>query len=384
MENILVVGANTRPVACSLNRMGFNVYSADYFGCEDILACVKSHNSILSSKPFESKGLFSNEFTQDKLKNISSEFIDIADHVICCSGADPQNFPKNKIIGNKDVSHVENKYELYKTLKKRFNGSFKVPDTFQVSDLEEASEVADMYPMKKFLIKPLQGSGGIGIRKLASEDISVGYNGMILQEMVAGHDISTSVVSNGDEASTILMSWQLIGKKNLGQLEEYGYCGNLAPYTGLNLKSEAKLKDISEEIILELGLVGSNGLDMIINDEEIYVIEVNPRLQGTFEVAESSLGINMAETHINACNGTLKESTKPNTFALKMIVFAKARSIVGDIKQKGIHDRPTKNTIVEKGDPVATILSSGKILENAIHNGKQLVDSVYSKLERCK
>lgn len=384
MENILVVGVNTRPVACSLNRMGFNVFSADYFGCEDIIPCVKHYKSILSSKSFESLGFFSKEFNQDKLNQIASEFVDLADHVICCSGADPKQFPKNKIIGNKDVSNVEDKYKLYKTLEKSFDGSFKVPETFRVSDIEEVSEVADMYPMKKFLIKPIQGSGGMGIRKLANDDTSIGYNDVILQEIVGGHDISTSVVSDGDEASTILTSWQLIGKKSLGQPEEYGYCGNLAPYVGMNLKSEAKLKNISEEIILELGLIGSNGLDMIINDEEIYVIEVNPRLQGTFEVAESSLGINMAEAHINACNGTLKESTKPNSFALKMIVFAKERSIVGDIKQKGIHDRPTKNTIIEKGDPVATIVNSGKILKNTIHNGKQLVNSVYSNLKSCK
>ncbi len=40
MENILVVGANTRPIACSLKNIGYNVYSVDYFGCQDIKQCV--------------------------------------------------------------------------------------------------------------------------------------------------------------------------------------------------------------------------------------------------------------------------------------------------------------------------------------------------------
>ncbi len=383
MENILVVGANTRPVACSLNRIGVNVYSADHFGCEDIRHCVKDYNSILSTKPFESSGYFSKKFSRDRIKHIASEFIDIADHIICCSGADPQQFPKNKILGNKDVSKVENKYKLYKTLKKKFDGSFNLPETFQVSDQHDAMEVAYTYPEKEFLLKPLKGSGGIGIIKLTDEELTLDYNEVLLQEIVKGHDISTSVISSGDEARTLLASWQLIGKKNLGQLELYGYCGNLAPYNMVNLKTETNLNDISEEVMLELGLVGSNGLDMIINDEGIYVIEVNPRIQGTFEVIESSLGINMAETHMNACNGTIIESFKPERFAIKMIVFAKKRSIVGDIDTTGVYDLPAKNVIIERGEPVASIVSSGKILEDVVYKGKVLVDSVYSNLKEA-
>lgn len=379
MENILVVGANTRPIANSLNRMGLNVYSADYFGCEDLIPCVNGYNSILSPKPYQSNGFFSKDFSGDKLYQIAAEFIDIADNILCCSGADPKNFPKNKIIGNKDVKLVENKYKLYKTLNKLCEGSFKLPLTILVSDLDDAFEVADAYPDKEFLIKPLQGSGGIGIRKLNDVGLSINKNKVLLQEIVEGSDISTSVMSSGDEASTILSSCQLIGKKNLGQLEDYGYCGNLAPYNDLNLKSD--IGHISEEIILDLGLVGSNGLDIIIKDEDIYIIEVNPRLQGTFEVAEASLDINMAETHINACNGNLKEITKPINFAMKMIVFAKIQSVVGDIKFKGVHDLPLKNSIIERGEPVATIVSSGKLMKDTIYKGKQLVDSVYSNLQ---
>ncbi|UTB33553.1 MAG: hypothetical protein NKF70_04770 [Methanobacterium sp. ERen5] len=58
MENILVVGASTRPVAASLNSAGFNVYSADYFGCEDLLPSVKEYRSILEYKPHESTDFF--------------------------------------------------------------------------------------------------------------------------------------------------------------------------------------------------------------------------------------------------------------------------------------------------------------------------------------
>ena len=120
MENILVVGTNTRPVACSLSKLGYNVYSVDYFGCLDIKQCVKDYISYTSQEPFHSSGFFSENFHHTILEEMANEFVELADHIICCSGADPVKFPKNKIIGNKDVSKIRNKYKLFKTLKKRF------------------------------------------------------------------------------------------------------------------------------------------------------------------------------------------------------------------------------------------------------------------------
>lgn len=383
MENVLVVGANTRPVACSLSRAGFHVYSADYFGCEDITTCVKEYRSILKYQPYESTGFFSEIFTQNRLNEIAAEFIDDVDHIICCSGADPKQFPKNKVLGNKDVSNVEDKYKLYKTLKKRFEGLIKVPETYFVDSLEDAQDIVRDHPLNKFLIKPIQGYGGVGITKFTSQVTSIDFNGALLQEIVEGPNVSTSVISKIDEARTILVNWQLIGKKGLGQLENYGYCGNITPYTGLDQESIDNLKNISEEIIMDLGLIGSNGLDIIIKDNEPYIIEINPRIQGSFEVAELSLGINMATTHINACNDFLIETPKPECFAMKQVVFAKERSLVGDIDQPGIYDLPSKNVIIEKGEPIATVVNSGKILENTIKTGRNLVSSLYQNMQYC-
>ncbi|ADZ08696.1 ATP-grasp fold domain protein, DUF201-type [Methanobacterium lacus] len=382
MENILVVGASTRPVAAALNSAGFNVYSADYFGCEDLLPIVKEYRSILKYESHESTGFFSEKFTHNSLNKVAAEFVDDVDHIVCCSGADPSQFPKNKILGNQEINDVENKYKLYKTLKKRFEGLINIPSTFFVDKLEDANCIVQDNPEKKFLIKPLEGSGGVGITKFTPPLETIDNNGAILQEIVDGQNISTSVISSVDEARTILVNQQLIGNMGLGQLEKYGYCGNITPFTGLDQESIHNLKEISEEIILDLGLIGSNGLDMVLKDDGTpYIIEVNPRLQGSFEVAELSLGINMAQTHINACDGSLIENVKPRCFAIKQIVFAKERSLVGNMNHEGISDLPAKNVIIEKGEPVVTVVNSGMILENTMKTSHELVASVYQNLQ---
>ena len=64
-----------------------------------------------------------------------------------------------------------------------------------------------------------------------------------------------------------------------------------------------------------------------------------------------------------------------------MIVFAKQRSIVGDLNIKGVNDIPAQNVIIEEGEPVATVLTSGRILENTIYSAKRIVNRVYQNLK---
>ena len=119
---------------------------------------------------------------------------------------------------------------------------------------------------------------------------------------------------------------------------------------------------------------------MIRSGDDIYIIEVNPRFQGTFECAEAALGINMVEAHIKACQGEFMDIPAPKKFAVKMIVFAKERSIVGNLDFEGVYDIPHKNVIIEKGEPVATVVTSNKVLEDAVYSAKLIVGKVYKAL----
>ncbi len=388
MENILVVGANTRPVACSLKKNGYNVYSVDYFGCQDLKTCITEYRSFLSQKPFSSCGFFSQKFDSEILYEMASEFIDLADFIVYNSGVSPLKFPKKKLIGNREINKVENKYKLYKHLLKRSDDAFKLPETYLVNDLQDALETADASEAENFILKPVEGSGGLGIKNIDEIDPAYEIHEAILQEIIDGHDVSASVLSNGDEANTILTTEQLIGNSWLGQNESYGYCGNVAPYIK-NPYYETHpgnkyFHEVAEELIKDLGLIGSNGVDMIIKDGEIYVIEINPRLHGTFEVAEAALGINMAKAHIMACDGELMNIPVPKKFSIKLIVFAKNRSMVGDLNMGCVHDIPARNVIIEKGEPVATVLTSDMILENTIQSANRIVNDIYHRLTPTK
>lgn len=371
-----MVGINTRSVACSLKKLGFNVYSADYFGTIDLQECTTNYLSILSQKPRHSCGNFTLNYKSGSIDDLATDFVDTADFIICLSGSSPLNFPQKKICGNKDIRDVENKYKLYRKLKNHF----QLPKTYSVAGIGEADEIARNYPEKDFILKPASGSGGYGIRELKMLDensnLTLDFPDLILQERLNGQNISASVLSTGQDSHTILTSQQIIGDTGLGQKEPYGYCGNITPL--IDGKDAA---ETAEEIINHLSLVGSNGVDFILQEDDLYLIEVNPRIPGTIECAEASLDINMVEAHLEASRGTLMDVPPHNRFAVKMIVHARERSQVGRLNFKGVYDIPAENVIIEEGEPVATIVSSSNVLEDAIYSARRRVSRVYSLLK---
>jgi uncharacterized protein len=373
MENVLVVGVNTRAVACSLMRMGYNVYSADYFGVTDLPPCADQYKSFLGQTPGRSCGKFTNTFQSKAIEQLANEFVDKVDKIICLAGISSEHFPKDKVIGNFQVQEVDDKYSLYQKLKNKF----QIPDSFQVSSIGEANEIALNHPEMNFILKPRKGSGGYGIREFTEEAQDVN-NDLILQQRIDGINLSASVLATGDECKTILTSQQLIGEKDLHQREPFGYCGNITPYTDRKVNQE--LMATSEEVIQYLGLVGSCGVDYIFQDDELFLLEVNPRLQGTMECAELCLNINMAEAHLEACQGNLMPVSQPVKFAVKMIVHARNRSRTGDLDLPDVYDLPAQNVIIEKGEPVVTIVTAGKIREDVILNAQNTVKKVIDKL----
>ncbi|BDZ66707.1 ATP-grasp domain-containing protein [Methanobacterium ferruginis] len=379
MEKILLAGANTRAVACSLKKLGYQIYSADYFGAMDLQNCTHQLKSVLDQKPYKSCGKFTEHFNPLLIREMALEMVDDVEGVICCAGASPDWFPSHKIIGNPTVEGVEDKFRLYQKLKNSFN----VPDTYLLTDSDEAREIVTSTPEKQFILKPRYGSGGYGVRRLDSiiQKTDLNYQEIesdhwILQEFIAGENISASVLSTRNDVQTILTSSQIIGDAELGQREPFGYCGNITPYTG-----HEKISEIAQKVTHHLSLIGSNGVDFIIKDGEIYLLEVNPRLQGTFECAERALNINLAEAHLEACKGHLMEVTPPDKFAVKMIIHAQQRSQVGDLDFAGVHDLPYPGVIIEKGEPLATVITSGKIMEDTIYSAKKIVKKVYKTLK---
>ncbi|PKL67540.1 MAG: hypothetical protein CVV28_04480 [Methanobacteriales archaeon HGW-Methanobacteriales-1] len=392
MEKLLIVGVNTRPLAKSAYEIGYEIYSASYF-CTSDFDSYHHKKCLLKQKPHYSCGYFQESYRPLELRELCSEWIDEIDYIIPYTGISPQNFTSSKVIGNKNVENIENKYRLYKKIRKHFN----LPETFLLSSLEEAWEINNQNTEKEYLIKPVYGSGGYGIFQLGSLEPNSSSNDskqandrdnylnrvtkekFILQEYISGSEVSSSIISTKKEALSIISSSHINNSDDSAE-NKFIYSGNITPYPGDDLP----IKEVGQEVVKYLKLVGSNGVDMIINNGEIYIIEVNPRFQGTFECSESSLGINLIDAHIKACEGELIKTPAVEKYTIKEIIYAPEKSLVGKINIPGVYDIPREHTIIEKGEPMVSILQTGKTCDEAINKVNYLRNKVKENIYPIK
>ncbi len=205
---------------------------------------------------------------------------------------------------------------------------------------------------------------------------------VLIQEYVSGTPASASLISSTNGAITLTLNEQLLGLDEVGQEEPFGYCGNVVPLLATGAVAD-KCKRMVERIASHFGLVGSNGIDLVISKEDTpYVIEVNPRFQGTLECVERVLGINIVETHMKACiEGPLPAIVKnPSVFCVRLILFAPRRSIVPDLNTfEEVRDLPLPGVIIEKEEPVCSIIIEEKTRSAALKKARTIAKLIYGK-----
>ena len=367
MKKLLLIGINTRSMLNSALKLNYEIYSTSYFSTSD-MPTIKNQKIILNEKYDESCGLFEDNFNSENILEISKDYIDEVDYIIPISGVSPSDFKKKdqkKILGTRDVESIENKYKFYKKIK----NSILTPKTFKIKDITDAFEINKNFPETKFILKPLKGSGGYNIN-LLSEDIELNNEEYIIQEYIDGINLSSSILANKNNMQ-ILTHSRLLTVNDISESNNFKYIGNILPLTKQSIITETKdIKEITnkqeiicEELAKKFNLIGSNGIDYILNENGLYALEINPRLQGTYECIEKSFGINMLDAHIKTCQGQTIEIPKAKYYSYKKIIYSPTRMKYNEINENNIFDLPHVGSITEKGEPLLTIIDKDNDFE---------------------
>jgi len=398
IRNVLVTGIDVVSLAASAKKAGYRVYATDYFGDQDLKRLCYESRSIVKQMPRRDCGQLSIDFKPEDLLQLTRELLknNEIDAALLSSSLDDSLdvlFELNDMIpifGNHPsvIEKVRDKMTFFQEIKRL---GIPHPEAATVENFEEAKEKSkDIgYPV---LVKPLRGFGGAGIRKAqdprelgqAFQNASLIDEKVSIQEHVSGIPASASLISSTNGAITLTVNEQLLGLKEVGQEEPFGYCGNVVPLVAIRAVAD-KCKRMAERVASHFGLVGSNGIDLIISKEGTpYVIEVNPRFQGTLECVERVLGINIVETHMKACiEGILPTIVKnPSVFCVRLILFAPNRSIVPDLNAfKEVRDIPLPRVIIEKGEPICSIIIEEKTRSSALKKARATAKVIYGKLQ---
>ncbi|UCE09316.1 MAG: ATP-grasp domain-containing protein [Candidatus Thorarchaeota archaeon] len=377
---IAVIGFNARPIACSALRAGASVYVSDYWGDDDLADCSTEFVSVLTPEPgLRQRADLDRPAHVSLVENFLSQYLEVDfDHVIVGSGFDDRSdvlAPIEEqwgICGNspeimRRARNVKRVSELAEELKIRY------PARRLVNSPESAVKAAEKigFPC---VVRPIRSGGGSDIALVSSVDQTKHRysriaetrmsSSLVVQEYVHGIDVSCSVLSSGEKARFVSVQGQLIGLPSAGRNCDFVYCGNYFPHN-LSARLEKKVRDFSEAISCELGLIGSNGLDFVVDKkEELWLLEINPRIQGSLEMIERSMNVSLTKLHIDSTNGLLPKSLPSPKPAVKLVVFSRrAGKVAGLSRYRTTVDRTPDGTIVEKGDPVCTILEDNQSLK---------------------
>ena len=364
-DKILAVGYSVRHIVCSGSRAGYEMYAADEFGDVDTRRCAKRYIPL------------------EPLSNLSHE-IGAMDGIILGSGMENANFlfekrDMAKIWGNPidTVKRVSNKAWLATQL-----DDLNVPHPHTctcIRAIEELKEKEGRLKLKlryPVVVKPTYGGGGT-MNKLCWYDKELtrfANRDFICQEYIRGRHASVSTLSTGKEVVSVAVNEQLIGLDSLHAPGSFSYCGNITPFHPVSRLAE-QMCEIAEFLTLKFGLKGSNGFDFVISadDSQPFLIEVNPRFQGSLDTVELSTGLNLVDGAIKAVReGILPERITTHKYAVKLILYAERDMVVkrdldGGISIGGIADIPAKGTVIRSGQPIASCIGVGDKRATAIN-----------------
>jgi len=390
--NLLVVGLDVAAIAASARRSGYDVYAVDYFGDKDTQAATQMNYSLMHQAPRKSCGRISESFSPVGLVELAKKLARKypLDGILLASGLEdsPTELRALRdlapILGNplNVIAKVRNKVDFFEILAKR---SICCPETLQAKGVEEAEEAASEldYPV---IVKPTKGFGGGDVKLIqdseALRSAISGENEVLVQEYVQGVAASASVIGTGKESAVLTVNEQIVGVRQLGASGPFTYCGNIIPLVAAD-ETLKKCESVCTEVSTALGLVGSNGVDFVLDESgQSWIVEVNPRFQGTIECVEKVLGINLVETHITACGGRLTVHPEvPPSYCTRLVLYGCQRCSVPDLSVfTEVRDIPFPGVIIERGEPVCSIVTEGKTKAQSFGRAGELAGQIYDLL----
>ncbi len=229
---------------------------------------------------------------------------------------------------SKTISKLSDKASTYSRLE---SVGLPVPRTLLVKDKSGSDDWANDVSSDlgfPFVVKPVRGEGCSGASLVKRSDQSFealervthasNEKCFLAQEFIAGLAASVSLISNGKKAVPISLNWQDIrlGEPKVGSTYEGGSTPRLHV-----LKDEAF--SLAEKAVTTFDLSGYVGVDIILTEDKVILMELNPRLTTSYIAAREVVKTNLAEALVSvACNRALPDKIQSDRCA----VFAKVRA----------------------------------------------------------
>jgi predicted ATP-grasp superfamily ATP-dependent carboligase len=250
--------------------------------------------------------------------------------------------------------------------------------------LHAATPTLDAAPCDgRWLFKRRRGAGGSGVRDAAPGEPR--RPGECLQAHLDGAPGSAAFVADGREGRLLGASRQIAGSPARAALgaAAYRYAGNIAGPIGalLDPASHQALQHAVSRITSRFGLRGLNGVDYILTGDGPAVIEVNPRFTASMEILEEIASVSFFDLHLRALDGALPREGSATDgpgagspaeaagWMGKGILYADGAVTAPapeTLETLGVRDRPQCGEPFEAGQPLCTLIVTGRSGEDCL------------------
>lgn len=343
---VLLIGASVRAASQSAVRAGWGAVASDMFGDSDLRAI--------------------------------AEFVPI--------GSYPNDFAA--VVAERDLPVIytgglENYPELLSQIPQLWGNSAEplrlVRDPFFWTDLLKSNGVSvaevrrwdDPPPDPDgWLVKPLNGAGGAGVRLARDSELSA--EGSYFQQRISGDVLSAVFIGAGSRATLCGATRQLVHA--VSTEVPFAYGGSVGPIP-LSPRVAEQVQRLGDLAANRIGLRGLFGIDFVSCGNSVYPIEFNPRYTASVEVIELAMDVGLLPAHRAAClDEPVVLEQKPRTEAVaKLILYAREDLVVPcELKQQilplhtKLADIPTVGSPVPANAPLCTVLAHGPTVDAAI------------------
>jgi predicted ATP-grasp superfamily ATP-dependent carboligase len=361
-QPLAIVGASTRSAAASAVRAGFQPLAADLFADADLRAIATA--TRISPYP---EGLL------DWLRAVEPP-------AWMYTGA-LENHPElvdqmawiAPLWGNSGdvLSRVRSPWELSRVLSE---AGLHFP---------EIRASADGLPYDgSWLVKTYRGASGSGVRPL---EIPLPFregSTAVYQKRITGTPCAAVFIAMDNTSVLLGVTRQLVGEPWL-RAHGFQYAGSIG-LLPISDATRAAIERTGEILTRQFELSGIFGVDFLLDGDEPWIIEVNPRYTASVEICERATGENAIALHAVDWSGSYSDTVKPSTGTValshgKAILFAKRNVVMSNefaerALSKAIRgpwpdlaDVSPAGTLIEAGRPILTFFAQGRTIDEVEH-----------------
>lgn len=206
-----------------------------------------------------------------------------------------------------------------------------------------------------WLVKPMLGEGGVGIRR-HDPNHAVNSSECYWQRFLEGEPLSVLFVACRGQANVLGFNRQWAVA--IEQDQPFLFAG-VANHADVSAEHRRQVSEWLTKLARIYPLRGLGSLDFIVAEGRCYLLEINARIPASAQLYDESV----FTRHVQACLGVLEDADiEPPLPAAYQIVYAQKDTwIPCDVSWPDwAVDRPDGGAFIGKGQPICSIIATGK------------------------